>query len=123
MLIREDAPSAKESIQNSGKLSSEDLEWLHCFNQYTLEVLTVFTLGSVFNSVNESPAVRVATLVDQLECMSRTHARLMFERKKASQRGMEGVEAGMLRFYDNKTIGSLLVEFLLEREFRTISGF
>lgn len=41
----------------------------------------VYTLGSVVNSVqSEFPAVRLSTLVEHLDSLIRTHARLMKDR-------------------------------------------
>jgi hypothetical protein len=42
----------------------------------------VYTLGSVVNSVqSEFPAVRLSTLVEHLDSLIRTHARLMKDRR------------------------------------------
>nr|CBJ23368.1 hypothetical protein [Beta vulgaris subsp. maritima] len=43
----------------------------------------VYTLGSVVNSVqSEFPAVRLSTLVEHLDSLIRTHARLMKDRNR-----------------------------------------
>lgn len=45
----------------------------------------VYTLGSVVNSVqSEFPAVRLSTLVEHLDSLIRTHARLMKDRRCGS---------------------------------------
>ncbi|KAL8201819.1 hypothetical protein R6Q57_010966 [Mikania cordata] len=49
------------------------------------EVIMVYTLGSVVNRVqSEFPAVRLSTLVEHLDSLIRTHARLMKDRRCGS---------------------------------------
>lgn len=50
--------------------SDDDLKSINILNQYSLEVIILYTLGSVFNCIQERPAVRVATLVEQLDSIT-----------------------------------------------------
>ncbi|KAD3640352.1 hypothetical protein E3N88_29575 [Mikania micrantha] len=64
---------------------SNQLEFLNALNQYSLEVIMVYTLGSVVNNVqSEFPVVRLSTPVEHLDSLVRTHARLMKDRRCGS---------------------------------------
>ncbi|XP_070045570.1 probable DNA-directed RNA polymerase [Nicotiana tomentosiformis] len=121
LLIKTNAPSAKEYLKGSNKLTSEELAVLNLFHQYILEGIIVYIFGYIFNSINESPVVRLSTLVDQLDSMSRIHVRLLFERKKASV-GSDAAGVVVPDSANTKNIGCLLVEFLLDRNVITISN-
>lgn len=72
LLIKKDVPSAKEYLKASKKLTTDESEFLNRFHQYTLEGIIVYIFGNIFNSQNESPAVRLSTLVDQLDRVARS---------------------------------------------------
>lgn len=44
------------------------------FGEYTLEAIIIYVLGMLYNSVQESPMVRVSTLLDMLDRTVRTQA-------------------------------------------------
>nr|BAD66746.1 orf185 [Beta vulgaris subsp. vulgaris]BAD66786.1 orf185 [Beta vulgaris subsp. vulgaris] len=117
----------------------------------------VYTLGSVVNSVqSEFPAVRLSTLVEHLDSLIRTHARLMKDRnrplshekckstnvneivmdgskkktttspskskKKETKTGCISDKERLKMASSKYNIGSLLVEFLLNRKIITLSN-
>ncbi|XP_075097792.1 putative DNA-directed RNA polymerase [Nicotiana tabacum] len=120
LLVKKDAPSAKEYLKASKKLTTSELDLLNLFHQYTLEGIIIYIFGCLFNSINESPAVRLSTLVDQLDRMARVHAKLLSERnyQRVGSKPFVNVIPGCI----TKNIGVLLVEFLLERELITTSN-
>ncbi|XP_019240737.1 PREDICTED: uncharacterized protein LOC109220725 [Nicotiana attenuata] len=76
LLVKKDAPSAKEYLKASKKLTTGELDLLNLFHQYTLEGIIIYIFGCLFNSINESPAVRLSTLVDQLLLSERNYQRV-----------------------------------------------
>lgn len=77
LLVNENTVTAKEYLKNSNKLSPEDFQIINNLRQYTLEVIIVYTLASLFNSVHtEKPAARVSTPVEQLDTVTREQGRI-----------------------------------------------
>ncbi|OIT05563.1 hypothetical protein A4A49_61368, partial [Nicotiana attenuata] len=120
LLVKKDAPSAKEYLKASKKLTTGELDLLNLFHQYTLEGIIIYIFGCLFNSINESPAVRLSTLVDQLDKMARVHAKLLSKRNYQRVRSKPSVN--VIPGCITKNMGVLLVEFLLERELITTSN-
>lgn len=144
MLIKEDEPSAKDYLRKC-QITPEDLDYLENFDQYTLEAIMIYALGYIFHGINESPAVRVSTLVEQLDSLTRAHARMLKERnislyynkfKSIINNTVDNnLKPGPVvnkkrRDIDQKTgnkpkvyaLGALLVEFLLDRKMITLSN-
>lgn len=120
LLIKNDEPTAREYLKNCGSMSIEELLIINDFRQHTIEGIIVHVLGSLFNSIEDSPAVRLSTLVDQLDRAVRTQARLLYEWKR---RGGGVALCGEYPVDDhNRNIGVLLVEFLLERNLLKITN-
>ncbi|OIT26228.1 hypothetical protein A4A49_54726 [Nicotiana attenuata] len=117
LLVKKDAPFAKEYLKASKKLTTGELDLLNLFHQYTLEGIIIYIFGCLFNSINESPTVRLSTLVDQLDRMARVLAKLLSERyyQRLGSKPSVNVILGCI----TKNICVLLVEFLLERELIT----
>lgn len=78
--ISKEKPSAKDYLKNC-KLSSDDLSILDYFDLYTLEAIIIYVLGTLFHSLQESPAVRVSTMIEHLNIYVQSHARLLKSRK------------------------------------------
>ena len=76
ILIRKDGNSAKDFLRG-WYLDEEDMELLSEFGQYTIEALIVHVLCMVFNSLESSPIIRVASLVERLESSVRIQASLL----------------------------------------------
>lgn len=83
-LIRKDKPSAKDYLKNCLQ-SQDDLELLYYFDQYTLEAIILNVLSMVFHSLKVDSAVRVATLLDQLDSAVRVQAALLKSRKLSNK--------------------------------------
>nr|GME06069.1 DNA-dependent RNA polymerase [Ipomoea batatas] len=83
-------------------------------------MLVLYTLGSVFNSVSESPAVRVSTLIEQLNNAYRTNMyRDMRCRTLCPKKEKEDSSAAGKK--DTYNAVTLLFQFLLDREFICIT--
>jgi DNA-directed RNA polymerase len=77
-LISPDKVCARDFIKNhKDKILDEDLIYIHSFDHYTLEAIMIHVLASTFHSLQDSPAVRVATLVEYLTQFYRNHAKLI----------------------------------------------
>ena len=152
ILVNPNKPSAKEYLKNSMKFSSNDLDIINNLNQYSLEVIIIYTLASLFNCVQTNkPAVRVSTLIEKLDTISRTQANLLKARFKPltaeryrstnpkeieEQTSKKKVKINEIEEQTSKKkvkknetlvskpyiIGALLVEFLLSREMITLSN-
>jgi len=61
-------------------LSDHDNEMLNYMDHHTLEAIMVHVLGSLFHSIQDSPAVRVSTLVDYLYKYVVNHAKIKCEK-------------------------------------------
>lgn len=136
ILIKENEPSAKDFLK-SCSLSSDDLSNLDYFDQYTLEAIMLYALGSLFHCIHDSPAVRVSTLVEQLDSLTKSHARLMKDRNlslkpnrmKSNYANTDNKEQATdkkKQATDKKSkvyaLGALLVEFLVERKMISLSN-
>jgi len=136
LLISPDKVCAKDYLK-SCSLSSDDLSYLNYFDHYTLEAIMIYVLGSLFNCLHESPAVRVSTLVEHLDTY--VQAMVYKDRHIALSPSMsnkplivntdnkEQAPDNTEQATDKKTpakcaIGSLLVEFLVDREVITLSN-
>jgi hypothetical protein len=74
-LISMNATTVKESLKEWH--SPENVKILDNFAEYTLEGIMIHVLGTVFNSVNTDSAVRVSTLIDQLDYAVKLHAKTL----------------------------------------------
>ena len=73
-LINKDQPNAKQYLK--GCLPSS-LPMLKMFGIYTLEAIMIHVLGLVFNTLQESSAVKAARFIDQLNSTVREQARFL----------------------------------------------
>lgn len=75
-------PSAKEYIKyHCSRLHSKDMDLINNLPHYTLEVIIVYTLASIFNCVHSNkPAARVASLIEQLDTVTREQGKLIHSR-------------------------------------------
>lgn len=76
ILIRSNEISAKDFLRGR-ELKKDDIELLSEFGQYTIEALIVHVLGMVFNPLENSSLIRVASLVELLESNVRIQASLL----------------------------------------------
>ncbi|GKE84502.1 hypothetical protein Tco_1558244, partial [Tanacetum coccineum] len=76
MLIKEELPTTKEYLRGR-KLTDEDLELVWELGTFTIEALLIHVLCTLYKI--EKTQVRLATLIDQIERVVRTHAGLMRE--------------------------------------------
>ena len=88
-LIRKELPTAKDYLKKCLKDNTEILELLTYLGHYSLEAIILNVLCTVFNSLNVNTAVRVSTLVQQLDSTVRLQSKLFRQSKKG---------------YDNKII-------------------
>lgn len=130
------SPTAKEYLKSRG-LSKDELYTLAYFDQYTLEAIMIYVLAMIFNSIHEHPAVRVSTLIDQLDEAVRVQASLFESRKTASPPSShtnlsndvqsdanadnKQLAKRKRRTREDYTIAVLLVEFLISREFLSLN--
>ena len=158
-MISKEKSSAKEFLKNSRILSSDDIDCISHFDQYTLEAIMLYVLSTLFNCINDQPAVRVSTLVDHLNMMVKIQAKLLNERnitltpsqsnkedntykdtsnkehdtdKKKSTSDKKDKKNSTSKDTDKKdkkkstsseyAIGSLLVEFLVDRRLIILSN-
>lgn len=80
LLIQPDKISAIDYVKSFDDIYGQDLSDLNNFEPYSLECLIIYTLASVFNPLEEVPAVRVSTLVELLQRNVKNHAKLQRER-------------------------------------------
>jgi tRNA nucleotidyltransferase/poly(A) polymerase len=80
ILIQKDKPTARDYLRKCLQ-SPSDLELLNYMDQYTLEALILHVLGTLFNALGENAAVRVSTLLEQLDTAVRYQADLLKSRK------------------------------------------
>ncbi|XP_074373729.1 putative DNA-directed RNA polymerase [Apium graveolens] len=73
--------SAKDFLLLSKKLSDEEKESLNVFGNYTLEVLIIHVLSTLFNAVESNSVIRLSTLVDRLDTAVRSQITLLMRRK------------------------------------------
>ncbi|KAG5576442.1 hypothetical protein H5410_056576 [Solanum commersonii] len=71
-----------DSMKNIYQAAPQIMKLLIQDDEPTARSIIVHIFGLVFNSIDESPAVRLSTLVDQLDCVVRTQALMMYERDK-----------------------------------------
>lgn len=101
------------------------MELLYEFGHYTIEALIVHVLGLVFNSLEYTSLIRVASLVEQLESSVRKQALLLKSRRckkpfsMATEDGIQENMSGKDRLRSKLEImypfGTGLVQFLEER--------
>lgn len=98
----------------------------------------IYVLAMIFNSIHENPAVRVSTLIDQLDEAVRVQASLFKSRKTASPPSSQTNPSNDVqsdakadnkqqakrkrRTRDDYTIAVLLVEFLISRELISLNN-
>ncbi|KAL6491696.1 hypothetical protein OROGR_034165 [Orobanche gracilis] len=73
--------SAKEFLLLSKKLSDEEKSSLNVFGTYTLEVLLIHVLSTLFNAVESNSVIRLSTLIDRLDTTVRSQITLLMRRK------------------------------------------
>lgn len=151
IVISNDKPSAKDFIKSHKSLSSDDLDCLDYFDQYTLEAIMLYVISYLFSCINEYPAVRVSTLIDHLNMNVKTQAKLLKDRNialmpspqsytdtdtdikepdtgtKEQDTGTKKRDTGTKKKVTDKkvaeyAIGSLLVEFLVDRKLIILSN-
>ena len=111
LLFEEDEPIARSYLLDKEEyLTFEVRMFIKYFHRYTLEGIIVHIFGLVFNSIEDSPAVRLSTLVDKLDRTVRTQALMMYERDK-SIKGEFSLDG------KHKNVGILFVDFFLERNY------
>lgn len=131
-LISKDQPTAKDFLKSSG-LSDDIICDLNLFDQYTLEAIIIYVLGSLFHCIQENPAVRVSTLIEHLDMYVKYQANLLKNRyttinpSKSDRIKSNYTTDNNKQATDNKrkskvfSIGVLLVEFLVNREWISLS--
>jgi len=80
LLIDKNKTSAREFLK-SQNIPDSDKVLLSYLDPYTIEGIIVYVLGLLFNSIQESPAVRVSTLVEYLSRFVVNHALMMQDRE------------------------------------------
>lgn len=121
MLIRSEEKSAKDLLKES--LTSDDgsLDLLISeLGHYTLEGLIVYEVGNLFNSLEKTSMIRLATLIDRLETSVRTQASILRSRRLRTILSKENIfqsPKGSPKVYP---IGQCLVQFMLERGMITL---
>lgn len=128
-LIRNNEVSAKDYLRGR-VLEKDDMELLSEFGQYTIEALIVHVLGMVFNTLEYSSIIRVASLVERLESCVRIQASLLKCRRckkrfsmatdnvfQVKKSGKEGKRSKLEMMYP---FGSGLVQFMEERGLITL---
>ncbi|PIN11729.1 hypothetical protein CDL12_15666 [Handroanthus impetiginosus] len=125
LLIRNNAVNAKDFLK--ARVCDDDIELLSVFGQYTIEALIVYVLSMLFSPVQDpsNPAIRVSTLVEQLESSVRTQAALLKHRKcyqpfsKINQNKEENISRNerskRSKLEQKYPFGTGLVEFMEER--------
>lgn len=121
-LISNELPTAKDSLLNL--LEGDDLDVIYSLRgEYSLETISIYTLGLVFSSVKESSVVKLSTLVDQLDSavrfqskIERSHQNILSKKEEDKDKGLppsgDGKRKKKARRFD---IGVNLVEFLVSR--------
>lgn len=126
LLIKKDKPSAMEYLRSHLRFTS-NLELLNYMDHYTLEAIIIHVLGRVFNSMGQDSSVRVLTLIQHLELVTRSQASRYYSEKVANKQttptgddqakdskesDKKKVKAKYMEIYP---IGVNLVMFLVER--------
>lgn len=131
-LIRKDKPTAKDYLK-SHLQSQDDIELLYYFDQYTIEAIILNVLSMVFHSLKVDSAVRVATLLEQLDSTVRVQAALLKSRKPSKPSNEDRLKEEVSEVKSDKkkgnrrsklkiyAIGAHLVDFLVERELISLS--
>lgn len=137
-LIGKDKQNALDYLRRQD-VSNDEIALLSYMDPYTLEVILIHVLASLFNSLSEEPRVRVSTLVDPIYRYVFTHASAIKDRKiRAQQRNLSVVLNNSESVLDEKVnnsesvpdekvsesmrarkdyrLGTALVNFLVERE-------
>ena len=123
--------SAKDFLYSSNKLSEQEKESLNVFGNYTLEVLIIHVLSTLFNAVESNSVIRLSTLVDRLDTAVRSQITLLMRRKfqrewtsqpsapkaSASEKAQTGAKTRSRYF----SFGILLVEFMQIRDLIEVS--
>ena len=140
--------SAKDYLLSSTKLTAEEKESLNVFSNYTLEVLIVHVLSTLFNAVESNSVIRLSTLVDRLDAAVRSQITLLMRRKFQRECTLEAPELPIVKAItraktcDDKAIddkasdkaktrakprrrhfifGTVLVEFMQKRDLIEVS--
>ncbi len=101
-------------------LSEAETKFLSVFDTYTLEVIIIHVLASVFNCIQDSPVVRVSTLIEQLDSTVRVQAKIKMKMKIAAGKNVEEFCFNQSKVTNRKySIGAALVNLLLKRELIT----
>lgn len=108
--------NAKVYLTEMCNLSEKDLSYIHKFGNYTLEAISIYILGVMFNSVQSLPLVRVSTLIQQLESAVRVQAYHLGMPNPPKKTKSETTRK-VTRSY---AIGASLVQLLVERELISI---
>ena len=121
LLIRDKEVNAKDYLR-SMELEKDDIELISEFGQYTIEALIVHVLGMVFNTVESSAMIRVASLVERLESSVRIQGLLLKSRRIQNKLSIDNdniKESGTVRkrskLEKKYPFGSGLVQFMEER--------
>ncbi len=126
LLVGDEMITAQAYItQKKLGLSEEDLSYINVLGIYTLEAIIIHVLGSVFNSIEDLPVVRVSTLIDQLDTNVRVQAKHMglhnaAVKKKKNQNDLLKKDKKRKVTRGLFAIGVCLVELLVERKLITI---
>lgn len=125
-LIKKNEMNAKDYLRGKVELK-EDKELLSEFGQYTIEALIIHVLSLVFNSLETSSLIRVASLIERLESSVRSQAALLKHRrcKKDHMLSMATDDVNQVNHsekdkekkkYDTMyPFGSRLVDFMVDR--------
>lgn len=120
ILIRKEGENAKDFLMVRD-LKQDDIELLSEFGQYTIEAIIIHVLGTIFNSLESSSIIRVASLVDRLESSVRTQASLLKFRRCNKNKPMataadtDKKKEKRSKMEKEYPIGTGLVEFMVER--------
>lgn len=83
------------------------------FREYTLEAIIIYVLGVLYNSIQESSAVRASTLLDRLDRTVRTQANII---KTGSSTARVESSKDKQKKENKYEIGKRLLEFMIERK-------
>lgn len=113
--------------KDKSSLYTKIIQNLQCFDQYTLEVIMLYTLSTVFNCTRDSSSVRLVTLAEQLNIHANAHIKRVLTYKKIEKNKETDVKNVNTKnkdipYYNAQfALGSLMVTFLYERELIKIS--
>ncbi|XP_062088634.1 uncharacterized protein LOC133795193 [Humulus lupulus] len=133
ILIKKDKPTAREYLKSTGFLTEEEQLLINKFHHYTLEAIIVHVLSTFYDCQNDLPAIRTATLIEQIDIHVRYMASIFGVNtmmvpsdqsvvKSIKNEAEDQIKAKRKSKVSNFSFGVLLLEFLVDREIITIDS-